>query len=124
MPVALEPGVRLPIVLEIDEDKPEATRPTFYVRALSRRQCGQFMERYDARFEGDNVTQAVVSQRLQALLEDLIIGWDNMRAPDGAAIPFSSEAIFDVLSDAEIRELILRCQMARYLKPEEKKSSV
>jgi hypothetical protein len=97
MPLSLDPDRTAAYSLASDTDKPEATRPAFICRFMTRRQHQkhrEIMER--AASESDD-------SRVFALIMEAIgigvIDWRNFDKP------FSRETIEDVLSDRELWEL-------------------
>lgn len=115
MPVALEPGRIHKIVLDCDKDKPVESQPRFLVKAHSLRKQQQIAETHDAIYDGKNAEE--LYGRAQAALAGLLVGWENM------GVEFTPEAIWDVLTLAEIRELIFAILALGKINREEKKSS-
>lgn len=117
MPISLEPGQKYPIVLDCDQDKPEATRPTFYAKSQSMRGQQKVGQVLDLWAENEKLTLAELFDATVEVLGSVIIGWSNM-----GEIEYSTEAFRDVLTFQEARELLRKVMYNQHVTPEEKKS--
>lgn len=108
MPVYLKPGVRVALVLDIDQkDDP---KPTFFAKALTKAEQIELGELIDRLHEGVETTEQLLAKAYQ-LLDRYIDCWENL--PDD----FSLEN----LVYAEVRELLRKLQFGQSLTFEEKK---
>ena len=103
MPKSLEPGVRMPVVLDSDQGKTPC--PTFYAKSLSIRAFREIMD-------GLNAIKKSTSQTTQMMIAldhvcGAIVGWDNMIDPDTKQpIEFTSEALAETIDLLECIELL------------------
>lgn len=111
MPILCDPDQLYPVVLAIDKGKENP--PAFLAKALSGRQQQRNRETIQ-QFKSD----------LEAFefLPSIIFGWQNMKTTDGKDIPFSQEALTDMLINAEAWELIKAVMSNEHLQVDEKKS--
>lgn len=107
MPIALDPDQTYPVYLIIDEPKPEATRPAFLFRYLTKRKARLADERLDranAIIGDEKMDREPKGRELEAIAGELmalaLAGWRNIPQP------FSLEAIDDVLTYQEQWELL------------------
>jgi len=122
MPIALEPGLTFPIVLDWDADKPESTRPTTIVKALSGRQHARLADVYDG--IGKHASTAAIQEDLIAALTPIVVDWNNMNDPEtGNPIPYSADKLLDVFNTNELMELIIKTLKAGRVAANEKKES-
>jgi len=124
MPKALEPGIRFPMALKSDRDKPIETRPVFWVRALAVREQEQLSEIVDSWYEkaDDFTTKKWYEQHIRFLLEH-VEGWDNINDPEtGEPIQFDDAGIRRVLSYQETIELVRMFLANAHLDDMQKKS--
>lgn len=117
MPVFLEPGQKFPIVLESDESKPAEIRPTFFAKSQSMRGQEQVLAVLDRLTGDDDVTPKQLFDDVCETLGKVLVGWSNM-----SGIEYTPEAIRDVLSYTEARELLRKVAYNSHVQPEEKKS--
>jgi hypothetical protein len=113
MPRALEPGVKIPVVL--DYDKGKTPEPTFYIRSFSMRENREVAEMVDAIQDSENASD--LHNRVTAVLEKVIVDWANMGRP------FDIATIENVLTFAESQELIAKVLQAQALDVDDKKKS-
>ena len=118
MPQALEPGILHRLVLDCDTDKNPT--PAFHLRARSLREQMQLGDALDSLQGSDNSRDLYT--HAHGVLAKLIVGWENI-ARDGADIPFSSDALWDVLTVPETWELIRKALAAGRVDADEKKES-
>lgn len=105
MPRSLDPGSRVVFVLASDADKPKASQPRFIGRTLTVRQTRDLVAAMEELRSADDAV-AQIDAATDAV-ETLIVGWENMVDPDtGEAIPFSSDALADILSLDEMIEIM------------------
>jgi len=127
MPKCLEPNQRFPIVLDSDQHKPEESRPTFFVLALSMRDQIPLMETIQSWRERQDLTGQQMFKENIEQLKKVVVGWTNMvdeRDPDNPVeIEFAHENFELVLGFPEARELVEKCFANNHVSPEEKKSS-
>lgn len=121
MPRSLDPSSRLTLVLSCDVDKPRAEQPRIYARTLTVNQQRQLLRAMQ------DMQEASAERKIDAALDAAMIcltGWENMVSPDsGEAIPFSREAIGDVLSLDELGEVFEAVTRAAIPSAEDKKKS-
>ncbi len=118
MPLALEPGQQYPIVLETDENKPAESRPTFFAKSQSMRgqqAIGTVLDLWTTR---DDVTIETLFDETCKVLAGVVIGWKHM-----SGIEFSPDAIRDVLTYSEARELLRKVMYNQHITQDEKKST-
>lgn len=101
MPVGLDTSEHAPVSLRSDADKPEDVRPVFLFHYLTRRERRAVFAALDEIRNPDSDVEALLDKALRIGL----VGWRNMRGRDGAEIPFSPDAVDDVLTAAEKFEL-------------------
>lgn len=122
MPICLEPGERLPVVLYSDRDKPKEERPTFWTTAKSMRDQREMAKETEA---WDNNDSLSVDERFDKgcdLFMAYITGWDNISNGSGP-IEFARKNIEAVLTFQELN-LILRMVYSNlhFLDHDEKKN--
>jgi hypothetical protein len=117
MPVFLEPDQKFPIVLECDKTKPIESRPTFYAKSQSMRGQRRIAAVLDRLTEDKEVTADQLFDDAVEALGSVLTGWVNMGQP------YTKEALEDVLSYAEARELLRLVSYNQHVTLEEKKSS-
>lgn len=103
MPIALDRSELAEVSLRSDRDKPEAERPVFLFHYLTRREVRQINAwRKDADgVETVDGVEAIVDKIIRLGLSD----WRNIRGRDGEPVPFSLDAVDDVLTFNEKMEL-------------------
>ena len=114
MPASLEPNQRFPVVLDIDADKPAASRPTFYVVSLSMREQQRLGDELNAAIAHDT-TEEIFAATCE-LLKKYVADWKNMGE---YKYPCDFQ---DFLSHGEARELLRKILHASYVSDDEKKS--
>lgn len=124
MPVFLEPGQRYPVILSCDESKPAETRPTFYAKSQSMRGQQRIADTLDLWTSNNTITAAELFDATVETLSKVLVGWSNITNPEtGKPIDYSPEAVRDVLTYSEARELLRLVMHNQHLQTEEKKSS-
>jgi len=118
MPVFLEPNKVFPVVLASDKDKPIAERPTFLAKSQAMRGQERIAEVLDRLTEDKDVTTKQLFDDAVEALFSVLTGWKNM-----GGIDYSKEALRDVLSYSEARELLRLVSYNQHVTIEEKKSS-
>ena len=118
MPVFLEPDQKFSIVLASDKDKPIETRPTFFAKSQSMRGQRRIAEVLDRLTSDESVTTDQLFTDIVDKLAEVLVGWVHM-----SNIPYSKEALEDVLSYSEARELLRMVSYNQHVTLEEKKSS-
>jgi hypothetical protein len=117
MPIALEPNQAFPVVLDCDQDKPIESRPTFFAKSQSMRGQKKLLDVLDRLTDDKEATvEDLFNDAIDALAE-VLTGWKHMNE-----IEFSKEALVDLLTYTEARELIRKVSYNQHLTPEEKKS--
>ena len=119
MPVFLEPDQSFPIVLDCDKDKPKESQPTFLVKSQSMRGQREVLRVLDAATDAANESLTVneMFEITITMLCKVMVGWRNMGNHQ-----FSREAIEDILSFNEARELLRKVAYNQAVQHEEKKS--
>lgn len=115
MPVFLEPDQKFPIVLASDKDKPADSRPTFFAKSQSMRGQRRIAVVLDRLTEDKEVTTDQLFDDAVEALATVLTGWQNMGQP------YSKEALEDVLSYSEARELLRLVSYNQHVTLEEKK---
>ena len=103
MPLALDPSETVPVSLKIDAAKPDGARPTFLLRFLTCREVLTVERMTKVAF--DEKDNAVGLEKLNDVLRVGLTGWRNVIGRDGEPVPFSIEAVDDVLTMGEKWEL-------------------
>lgn len=115
MPLSLEPNQEFCVSLDIDADKPIASRPVFVVHCQPMRGHLRILQVLD-RWHEEGVTLEQLFDDTCKELQRVIVGYKNMGG-------FTVEAdIRDLLSYDEARELLRKIASNAHLKPDEKKS--
>lgn len=117
MPVFLEPDQKFPIVLACDKDKPVDVRPTFFAKSQSMRGQRRIAVVLDRITEDKEVTTDQLFDDAINALATVLTGWQSMGQS------YSKEALEDVLSYSEARELLRLVSYNQHVNLEEKKSS-
>lgn len=99
MPIFLEPDQSFPVMLECDKTKPAESRPVFRVKSQSMRNQRKILEVIDI-IHKDGVTVDEIFDATIAELKRVVVGWSNMGQP------FSVDALDEVLTLTEARELL------------------
>ena len=118
MPLFLEPGQSYPIVLDSDSEKPPESRPTFLAKSQSMRGQERIAEVLDAWTDDPDLTIKELFDKTIEVLNGIVIGWKNM-----SGIEFSSDALRDVLTYSEARELLRKTMYNQHITEAEKKST-
>lgn len=118
MPLFLEPDQQYPIVLDSDADKPKETQPTFYARSQSMRGQQRIGEVLDLWTKNPDLTVAELFDETVTVLAGVIVGWRHMGGTE-----YTSEAIRDVLTYQEARELLRKVMYNQHITTDEKKST-
>jgi len=101
MPLFLEPDQRFVIVLECDRDKPAESRPTFFAKSQTMRGQRLVGEVLDSIYAEPAPDLDEMFRVACDKLAEVLVGWENM-----GGIEFSREAMEDVLTFTEARELL------------------
>lgn len=118
MPVFLEPGLSFPVVLESDKDKPAETQPTFLAKSQAMRGQQKICNVLDRLTTDKDVTAEQLFNDVVDTLGQVLVGWKNMND-----IPYSVDALRDVLTYNEARELLRKVAYNQHVTLDEKKSS-
>lgn len=118
MPLFLEPGQKYPIVLDIDADKPEAIRPTFFAKSQSMRGQQKIGEVLDMWNDNPNLTLKELFETTIEVLRVVVVGWKNM-----GGMEFDIEELQNILTYYEARELLRKVMYNQHITAVEKKSS-
>ena len=104
MPLVLEPNRTFPVVLEIDENKPDP-KPTFYFRYLNGREWREVAELSDRMFAATSGAEAI--DKVYESLAKGLTGWENMVDPTtGELIPFDVKDLDRIVTLTEAHELM------------------
>lgn len=142
MPRLLDPSASIDVVLHSDADKPEAQRPVFHVRVLSKRDWLEFGRRYDETFttaplaesgteDTEDVEAAKEARRVAneerveeryRLAKWVLRGWKNMRSADDEVLVFAETSMDEVLDPWELIELLDAALTGGRLSYEQKKT--
>jgi len=117
MPVFLEPDQKFPVVLDGDMEKPIELRPTFFAKSQSMRGHRKIFAVLERMTADKEVTADQLFDDAIETLFSVLTGWQNM----GQA--YSKEALEDVLTYSEARQLLKSVAYNNHVTPEEKKSS-
>ena len=118
MPISPEPGQKYPIVLDCDKDKAADVQPTFFAKSQAMRGQQKIGETLDLYVTNDDIALGELFDRTIETLTGVVIGWKNM-----GGIEFSSDAMRDVLTYSEARELLRKVMYNQHITADEKKSS-
>lgn len=122
MPKSLDPSARITMVLACDVDKPTDTQPRIFARSLTINQQRQLLAAMSAMQTADKA-EGKIDAALDAA-EVCLTGWENMVQPEtGDAIPFTRQAIGDVLSIEELTEIFNAVIQTTTLTADDKKKS-
>jgi len=113
----LEPGQKYPVVLDSDAEKPQSQRPVFFAKSQAMRGQQRIGEVLDLWTSNPDVTPGQLFDATIDVLADVLIGWVNM-----GGIEFSREALREVLTYQEARELLRKVMYNQHITAEEKKS--
>ena len=104
MPRGLEPGVKIPIVLESDKAKEKP--PTFYAKALSARALVPIGEAFDYLIE-TNLTTVDAIERIEKAIAAGLCGWENLNDASGQPIHYGNGTLLgDILDRSEMCQLL------------------
>jgi hypothetical protein len=101
MPLFLEPNQQFAVVLECDKDKPAESRPTFFAKSQTMRGQRLVGEVLDSIYADPAPDLDAMFCTACDKLAEVLIGWENM-----GGVTFSREAMEDVLTFTEARELL------------------
>lgn len=122
MPRSLDPSSRLTLVLACDVDKPVEVQPRLYARCLTLNQQRKLIDAIEGLRDSESAAAKMESALDAAAI--CLVGWENVSDPvTQQPIPFSREAIGDVLSIQEIIEIFEAVIGASVPSPEDKKKS-
>lgn len=120
MPLFLEPDQKYEIILESDEKMPVETRPVFFAKSVTMRKHRQIADLINR--EDVTTAEEFFNTTVEAL-SAVICGWKNINDPEtGKPIEYNTEALEDVLTSTEARELIYKAIHNNHLNGQEKKS--
>lgn len=112
MPILCDPNSTFSVSLKGDDGKNPL--PTFTVRCQSMRGQMRICEVID-KLVDENMTTAELFTQTIAMLGEVVVGWQNM------PIPFSTDALADLLNYNEARELLRSVLYHSQLGADEKK---
>lgn len=118
MPLALEPGQQYPIVLDVDKEKPEASRPTFFAKSQSMRGQQAIGTALELWTRDEDIPIAQLFDETCKVLASVIIGWKHMNGME-----FTPDALRDVLTYSEAREVLRKAMYNQHITQDEKKST-
>ena len=123
MPRGLEPGVKLPIVLDSDKDKPADKRPTFYARALSARAALPVGQALDYAIQ-TNLDTVEAIEKIEAAITGGLCGWENLYDADGQPIHYGNGTkIGDICDRRELCQLLAAIYNGGNVSVDDKKKS-
>ena len=99
MPLCDDPNATGWYTLRGDREKPAATRPMFECRFVTK--GGKLKVRRMIDNAVETKDDAVYGKILADSIRSGVVGWRNIRDKDGNEIPFSLEALNDIISDDE-----------------------
>jgi hypothetical protein len=114
VPIFLEPDQSFLVVLASDKDKPIESRPVFRVKSQSMRHQRRLLEVIDI-IHKDGVTVDEIFDATIEQLKRVVCGWSNMGQP------FSVDALDELLTFSEARELLSLCAYNQRMDDSEKK---
>ena len=118
MPISLEPGQQYPIVLDSDKDKPADSRPTFFAKSQSMRGQQSIGTVLDLWTNNEDLTIAALFDETCKVLAGVVVGWKHM-----SGMEFTPDALRDVLTYAEAREVLRKVMYNQHITQDEKKST-
>ena len=116
MPLALEPGKKLPIVLDSDMHMPLESRPTFFFPSVSNRKYTELQEAIDDCWNHPTATD--ICKAVCEMLKKHCQGWKNM-----GEFEFGVADFMDLLTNQEAQQLLRKYLANQHVTTEEKKSS-
>lgn len=122
MPIALDPKAVFRVVLDVDRDKDP--QPAFLYRFLPAskiRRLEDLMRQLKAGNAGPETWIKIEEMILTGL-----VGWDNITDEAGTPIVFDPKkpaAIFDICTDRELGELMVKVMAGRSLDRDDRKKS-
>jgi len=117
MPLFFEPGQKYPIILDSDADKPIDVQPTFYARSQSMRGQQRVGTVLDLWTSSPNISIAELFDETIAVLAEVFVGWQNMGGKE-----YSADAMREILTYTEARELLRKVMFNQHITATEKKS--
>lgn len=102
MPFAIDPNERLAVVLDCDKNK--SPRPTFYFKYLTTREWRQLSDLSKQYYESETVMNA--ADFLMKRVSFGLLGWENITDRNGNEIPFSLDALEDVIGPRDANDLM------------------
>lgn len=117
MPLSLEPDQQFPVVLDSDALKPKESQPTFFCKSQSMRGQLRLGKVFDLYTDNPDIELEDLFLKTVDALAGVVIGWKNM-----GGIEYSKDALIDVLSWSEARELLQKVMYNRHMTFDEKKS--
>lgn len=118
MPLFLEPNQRFAIVLECDRAKPAESRPTFFAKSQTMRNQRKVGEVLDSIYAEPAPNIDEMFRSACDMLAEVLVGWANM-----GGIEYSREALEDVLTFTEARELLRLVMFNQGLSDDQKKAT-
>jgi hypothetical protein len=118
MPLFLEPDQRFSVSLECDRDKPAETRPTFFAKSQTMRNQRKVGEVLDSIYADPAPDIDEMFTAACDMLATVLVGWKNM-----GGIEYSREALEDVLTFTEARELLRLVMFNQGLTDDQKKAT-
>ncbi len=115
MPRSLDPGARLTMVLACDVDKPAEIQPRIFAKSPTLNQQRKLLSVMTSLEKTSNVLEQFDSMLDMAAL--LITGWENID------IPYSRDALGDVLTADELVEVLTFLMGYSQATPDDKKKS-
>lgn len=138
MPLASDPDATFEFSLELDKDKPPASRPVFICRFMSSRKRREYVRLRSEMMialttPSDDAGRRAFELAVQAI-RLVVVDWRNFYWPPGFTdikganiggqqAMFTDDAVTDILTDMEIAELLGSLIEATQLGEKEKKAS-
>ena len=119
MPRGLEPGIRLPIVLDVDKGKENP--PTFYAKALSARAALPISAALEHAIETNLGSDDAIT-RIEEAIKTGLCGWENLNDASGQPIHYGNgTALGDILDRQELCQLLAGIYSGGNVSPDDKK---
>jgi len=115
MPICLEPDCSFLVSLDCDKDKPVEIRPAFIVKTQSMRGQREILNTIDRLKQDDSTTIDEIFDATLKQLQRVVIGWKNIDKQ------FSAEALEELLTFGESRELLSKVAYNQRMDIDEKK---
>lgn len=122
MPIALDPKAVFRVVLDVDQDKDP--QPAFLYRYLPSSKIRRLEERMRELKAGTAGPETW--PKIEEVLLTGLVGWENITDEHGVPILFDPQkpsGIFDICTDRELGELMVKVMAGRSLDRDDRKKS-